>query len=639
MQDPGAMARMPAPVAAYFGRPYLGAMDKPAPRDPDKITERYPNRRRRRQIADELRAAKGQTTSLRPLRYLLPFVLRYPWRLALMLAFLATAAISQLGVPLLTGQVVDIGFIEQNLDAAAGYTWAFLALGVVMALASAARAYYISILGERVVADLRQAVFSHLISLDTAFYDMNRTGELTSRLGGDVGAIRMAVGMTASIFLRSSLTIIGSLTLMLITSPMLTIVALVLVPLLFVPVTLLGQYVRHFSRRERDLIADLTAMATEIFGAIRSVKSFTREPEWVAEYTEASETTYDTEAGRMLIRSVLIAATLLSATVATVVVVWMGVIEVDNGGITVGQFAQFLIYTVMVATSMRAMSEIWGTIQTIAGSTDRLVDILETEPAVQAPDSPLALPEPSPGTVAFKDVRFSYQTRDNETIIDGLSFSVPAGKSFALVGPSGAGKTTCFALLQRFYDPQEGQVLIDGVDAASADPAAIRRRIAYVEQDPVMFSGSIEFNIRFGRPDASDEEVREAARAALVDEFADKLENGYATLVGERGVMLSGGQRQRVAIARALLKDAPILLLDEATSALDAQSERLVQEALERLKAGRTTLTIAHRLATIRAVDSILYLEKGRLVDQGSHDELVAKGGAYADLAALQFSD
>ncbi|NOZ32831.1 MAG: ATP-binding cassette domain-containing protein [Alphaproteobacteria bacterium] len=588
-------------------------------------------------MAAEL-AEAGRPKSIKPLRRMIPFVLRYPWRLAAMMAFLLISSLSSLAIPFVSGNAIDQGLLDNNVDLIARFAWVLIVLGALIAAASAARFYFISILGERVVTDLRQAVFGHLLTLDASFYDTNRVGELTSRLNGDVAVIRSAVGATASVALRSSVMVIGSYFMMFLTNPVLTALVLIIGPVLFLPIVWFGRYVRHYSRVTRDRVADLSAMATEIFSSIKTVKSFTREPDWLDEYSIESERSYEAEGDRLLVRAALVAMTLFVGATGTVVLLWVGAVSVLNGTMSPGELVKFLLYAGMAAGALSALSEIWGTLQHIAGSTERLVELLDTKPGLKVLENPEPMPEPSLGTLAFEKVDFSYMSRDKSPVLHGMDFSVRHGETVALVGPSGAGKTTVFALVQRFYDPDKGRVMIDGVDARRVDPALLRKRVSYVEQDATMFAGSIEFNIRFGRLDATDEEVRAAAKAALVDEFADAFENGYDSLVGERGVMLSGGQRQRVAIARALLKDAPILLLDEATSALDAQSEKLVQTALARLMRGRTTLIIAHRLATIRDADRILVLDQGVLIDEGTHDELIKKGGRYADLAKLQFN-
>jgi len=580
---------------------------------------------------------KVDPKTLKPLRRLLPFLLRYPWRVALTLCFLLIAAVTSLAIPAIAGKVIDQGFIAQNLQMVANYGWLIIAIAAVMAAASAARFYFVSILGERVLTDLRRNVFDHLLTLDATFFDTHRVGELTSRLNGDVATIRGAIGSSLSMTLRGLVTMTGAVILMFLTSPFLALAVVVVAPSIIIPVIILARRLRRMSRRTQDALADLSAMATEALGATKTIKSFVQEPHQSRIYSERAEESFQAEVTRLSARAALVGGIMFMVVVALVVMIWWGAKSVFDGTVTAGELAQFMIYALMATNALSSISEIMGTLQTVAGATERLIELLDTKSTLLVPAVPAKLPVPPEGTVAFEDVHFAYETRDSEKIIEGLSFAVRKGETVALVGPSGAGKSTVFALVQRFYDVNSGRILVDGVDIRTVETAELRRRFAYVEQEPTIFAGTIAENIRFGKPEASDAEVEAAARAALVHDFVVELEQGYQSIVGERGVMLSGGQKQRLAIARALLKDAPILLLDEATSALDAQSEQLVQMALERLMAGRTTLVIAHRLATIRDADRILVLEKGRLIDQGTHAQLVKKGGRYADLAKLQF--
>ncbi|MBK8085519.1 MAG: ATP-binding cassette domain-containing protein [Devosia sp.] len=584
--------------------------------------------------------AKGASApryNLRPIRRLIPFILRYPWRLGLTALLLLTAAIASLGIPAIAGRIIDLGFLMRNLDAVTQYGGLAILVAAVMAAASAGRFYFISILGERVLTDLRRAVFDHLLTLDATFFVTHRVRELTSRLNGDVATIRGAIGGSLSIMLRGAVTLIGAVTLMFITSPFLTVTVLIGGPLLVVPVILFARRLRRMSRRAQDTIAEMSAMATEALGSTKTIKSFVQEPEQSRLYSLRAEDSFNAEITRLGTRAVLLGGMMFAATAGLVVLIWWGSRAVFDGVVTAGELAQFMIYALMASNALTNLSEIMGTLQTVAGATERLIEILDTEPAIRAPAAPLSLPRPSPGTVAFEHVSFAYRTRDDEAVIDDISFAVSGGETVALVGASGAGKSTLFSLAQRFYDVTSGRILVDGTDIRSVDPAELRMRFASVEQEPTIFAGTIAENIRFGRLNATPEEIEAAARAALVHDYVVELPNGYNSIVGERGVMLSGGQKQRLAIARALLKDAPILLLDEATSALDAESERLVQMALERLMQGRTTLVIAHRLATIRDADRILVLDKGRLNDEGTHEQLVRKGGKYAELARLQF--
>jgi ATP-binding cassette subfamily B protein len=582
-------------------------------------------------------AGRVDPKSLKPLRRLLPFILKYPARLSLTLVFLLVAAITSLAIPALAGRVVDEAFVEQNLAALAQYSWLVLIIAAVMAAASGARFYFISIIGERVLTDLRRAVFDHLLTLDAAYFDTHRVGELTSRLNGDVATIRGAVGSQLSMALRGLVTMIGAVVLMFLTSPYLALAVVVIAPALIIPVIVFARRLRRMSRRTQDALADMSAMATETLSATKTVKSFVQEPEQSADYARRAEESFRAEVDRLGARAALIALIMFLVTACLVAMVWWGSKAVFEGTVTAGELTQFMIYALMAANALASISEIMGTVQTVAGATERLVEILDTTPAIRWPSVPTKLPVPPLGTIAFEDVHFTYETRESEKIIGDLTFVVNKGETVALVGASGAGKSTVFALAQRFYDVSSGRILVDGVDIREVDPAELRRRFAYVEQEPTIFAGTVADNIRFGKPEARQAEIEAAAKAALVHDFVTERPGGYNTIVGERGVMLSGGQKQRVAVARALLKDAPILLLDEATSALDAESERLVQLALDRLMQGRTTLVIAHRLATIRDADRILVLEKGQLIDQGTHNQLIARGGRYAELAKLQF--
>jgi len=585
-------------------------------------------------IVAEVKAAPRQ---LKPLRRLLPFLFRYPVRLGLTVLFLLVSAISSLTIPAVLGGAIDEGFIAQNLEMVGRYGWLIIGIAAIMAVASGARFYFISLIGERVVADLRQAVFAQLLTLEARYFDTHRVGELTSRLNGDVSVIRSAVGSNFSLALRSMVTITGALIMMILTSPVLTLAVVVALPLILTPVLVYSRRLRGMSRKTQDALADLSAMATEMLGANRTVKAFTQEAGQAAHYDARSEESYRAEVRRLGARAFLVGMVIFLGTAALVGLVWWGARAVFEGSVSAGQLAQFLVYALMASGALTNVSEVLGSLQTVAGSTERLVEILDTKPEITDPAHPVALPDPALGTVRFDKVSFSYAGAGGEMVLDTVSFDVGKGKTVALVGPSGSGKSTTLSLLQRFYDVNAGAIEVDGVDIRDVSQADLRQRFAYVEQEPIIFAGTIAENILFGKPDASKQEVVAAAKAALVDDFVSDLPLGYDTVVGERGVMLSGGQKQRLAIARAILKNAPILLLDEATSALDARSEQLVQLALEHLMEGRTTLVIAHRLATIRDADTILVLDGGKIIDQGTHDELVAKGGRYAELAKLQF--
>ncbi|WDR04904.1 ABC transporter transmembrane domain-containing protein [Devosia rhodophyticola] len=579
---------------------------------------------------------KDAARQVRPLKKLLPFVLRYPVRLSFTLFFLLLSAAASLSIPVVMGGAVDEGFLAQNLDKVASYGWAIVLIALLLALASGARFYFISLIGERVLADIRVALFEHLLGLDAKYFDTHRVGELTSRLNGDVVTIRSAVGSSASLALRSMVTIVGALIMMFLTSPSLTLAVIIAAPAIVIPVVAFSKRLRGMSRRTQDALADLSAMATEMLGATRTVKAFTQENEQTRLYEQRSELSYGAEASRLLARSVLVGMVIFLGTAAVVFLVWWGARSVFEGTVTAGQLTQFLIYALMASGALTNVSEVLGILQTVAGATERIAEILETEPQIKIADPTVPLPEPPLGTMAFEKVDFSYDT-GNDTVLRDLSFAVNKGQTVALVGASGSGKSTILSLLQRFYDVSAGIIRVDGLDVRDVHPTQLRQRFAYVEQEPTIFAGSVSDNIRFGKPAASQADVVAAAKAALVDDFVRELPAGYDTVVGERGVMLSGGQKQRLAIARAILRDAPILLLDEATSALDARSEKLVQVALEHLMQGRTTLVIAHRLATIRDADAILVMDKGRIIDQGTHEELVLRDGRYAELAKLQF--
>jgi ATP-binding cassette subfamily B protein len=566
-------------------------------------------------------------------------VLRYPIRLIATMIFLVISASAALVIPFVAGRAIDMGFLTQNVDLVTRYGGLIILVAAVMAVASGARFYFISLLGERVVTDLRRSVFDHLLRLDATFFDTHRVGELTSRLNGDVGTIRAVIGGSLTQTIRAMITLIGAVILMFLTSPYLSIGVIVAVPAIMIPVFIVLRRLGRMSRQAQDVVAEMSAMATESLSATRTVKSFVQEGEQSRLYGERAEESFGVEVSRLGIRAVLMAAIIFLTFAALVVLVWWGSKAVFDGQVTPGQLAQFIIYAFMAVNAVQGVADVLGSLKIVSGATERLIEILDTQPRLAEPANPEPLPVPPLGTVEFEHVGFTYLTRDTETVIDDLSFKVGKGETVALVGASGAGKSTVFSLVQRFYDVRTGVIRVDGVDVRNARTADVRRRFAYVEQEPTVFAGTIIDNIRFGRPEATREEIEAAAQAALVEAYVGELPDGYDTMVGERGIMLSGGQKQRLAIARALLKDAPILLLDEATSALDAESEALVQRAFARLMEGRTTLVIAHRLATIRDADRILVLEKGRLIDEGTHEELIRKGGRYARLAKLQFRD
>ncbi|MDP9137610.1 MAG: ABC transporter transmembrane domain-containing protein [Pseudomonadota bacterium] len=583
--------------------------------------------------------AAAPSRSLRPLLRLLPVLGKYKLMAALALIALVVAAGATLTVPLAVRRLIDHGFSGDDAWLVNEYFASMLLIVAVLAAASAARFYLVTWIGERVVADLRAMVFEHLLGLSAAFYETARTGELLSRLTADTTQIKAAFGSSASIVLRNLVMLLGAVTLMLYTSPKLSGLVLIAIPFIVLPLVLFGRRVRQLSRSVQNTLADSAAMAQETLGAIQIVQAYGHEGRSQGLFRAATETVFAAARRQAGARAFLTAAVIFMTLGSVVAVLWFGAQDVLQGRLTGGTLAQFVLYAVLAASGLGELSQVWGDISSAAGAAGRLSELLDTRPLITAPRVPRPLPAPPSGRVAFDRVVFRYPARPDIAALDALSFTVEPGESVALVGPSGAGKSTVFNLLLRYHDPQQGIISIDGVDVKDADPAEVRSRLAVVPQETVIFSSSIADNIRFGRPAGSDAEVAAAAEAARVDEFAVRLPDKLDTRVGERGIMLSGGQRQRIAIARAMLRNAPILLLDEATSALDAESETHVQAALERLMRGRTTLVIAHRLATVRHADRILVIDQGRIVSQGRHDELAAKGGLYTRLAKLQFQD
>jgi ATP-binding cassette subfamily B protein len=586
--------------------------------------------------ADEAPASpKSRRPRLRPLLTFLPYMLRQPGMLAAAGLALLVASLATLAVPLAIRRMIDFGFAADGMITQ--YFGMLVVIAAVLAVASAARFYLVTSIGERVVADIRTTVFDHLATLSPSFFDAARTGELVSRLTADTTQIKSALGVSVSIALRNIIMFLGAVAMMVVTSPQLSLYVLGAIPLLVLPLVAFGRNVRRRSRAAQDRLADATAFASENIQAVRTMQAFTAEATVTRRFSAAAEEAFASAREANKARAILTAVIIFLVFASVVAVLWAGAQQVLAGSITAGRLSQFVLYAVFAASSLSQLSEVWSEISQASGSAERLSEILAVTPDIWAPERPLSLPEPARGEVAFVAVRFAYPSRTDARVIDDVTFTVAAGEKVAIVGPSGSGKSTLFALAQRFYDPQGGVIRFDGVPVNEVDPRALRSRIALVPQDVAIFAASVADNIRYGRPEATDEEVAAAARMAHADEFIARMPEGYRSLVGERGVTLSGGQRQRIAIARAILRDAPLLLLDEATSALDAESETLVQEALSTLMKGRTTLVIAHRLATVLDCDRILVMDKGRIVEQGTHAELVAAGGLYARLAELQF--
>jgi ATP-binding cassette subfamily B protein len=582
-------------------------------------------------------AALHRNTTLRPLVSLGPYLARYRWRVVAALLALVIAAITTLLVPLAVRRMIDFGFSHDSAELIDSYFTVMIAVVAVLALSSAARFYLVTTLGERVVADLRSDVFGHLTSLSAAYFDLARSGEMVSRLTADTTQIKAAVGSAVSVALRNLVLFLGATAMMVVTSARLSAFVLLAIPVIVLPLYGFGRAVRARSRAAQDTLADASAYASELIGSVRVLQAFTNERLAKGRFGAAVERAFNAAVDSTRARAILTAIAIFLVFASVVVVLWVGAQDVLAGRMTAGRLSQFVLYAVFAAAGLGQLSEVWGELSQASGAAERLFEILNVRPDIVAPARPTALPEPPRGEVAFVDVSFAYPSRPEAAVLDGVSFAVRQGEKVAIVGPSGAGKSTVFHLLLRLYDPLSGRVTFDGVPLAEADPLALRRRIALVPQDTVIFAASIRDNIRFGRPEATDAEVARAAELALASEFIDRLPQRYATLAGERGVTLSGGQRQRIAIARAILRDAPLLLLDEATSSLDAESERLVQAALAHAMAERTTLVIAHRLATVLSCDRILVMQAGRIVEEGTHERLAAAGGLYARLAKLQF--
>lgn len=582
---------------------------------------------------------RPKARSLKPLRSLWPYLRVYKGTLALALVALLVASAAMLVLPLAFRDVIDKGMVVQDRATLDLYFAAFLAAAVVFGVFAALRFYLVTWLGERVVADLRTDVYSRVIRMDPSFFEVTRTGEVLSRLTTDTTLVQSIAGVNLSITLRSVIQLIGSLILLVATSPSLAGMILILIPLIIAPLIMVGRKLRKLSRQSQDRIAETSGLAGETLNAIQTVQAFTLEDLNTKRYRKAVDDSFDVAIVRSRVRAALTAIGTMFIFGAVTFVLWQGAHRVLAGTMTAGELSQFLIYAVYVAISAASLSEMWGEVQRAAGAMERLVELKNAIPAISASGNPTSFSRAAKGQIGFEHVSFRYPSRPDTLALDDFSLNIRPGENVAFVGPSGAGKSTTFQLLLRFYDPASGRVLIDGLDISQANPQDIRARIGLVPQETVLFGTSARENIRYGRPSATDAEVESAARAAGADSFIRELPEGYETFLGERGTRLSGGQRQRIAIARALLKDPPILLLDEATSSLDAESERYVQQALDQLMQHRTTIIIAHRLATILKADRIVVMDRGRIVAIGTHAELLESNPLYARLAALQFAD
>ncbi|HET7851581.1 MAG TPA: ABC transporter transmembrane domain-containing protein [Methyloceanibacter sp.] len=583
----------------------------------------------------EVKEGRG---SLRPLLALKPYALRYRGMIAAALAALIVSAAATLAVPLAVRRMIDVGFSGVEPGLVDKYFATLLGVGLILALASAARFYAVNWLGERVVADIRADIFRHLTGLSPAFYETAHSGEVMSRLTADTTQIKAAASTTISQALRNLVILIGAVAMMIVTSPKLSLLVLIAIPIIVLPLVAYGRAVRSLSREAQDTLAHASAYASESLSQVRVLQAFTHERAAATRFAGAVEHAFAAAKARTKARAGLTALAIFLVIASVVGILWYGAQDVLAGTMTGGRLGQFVLYAVLAAASTGELSEVWGEINQAAGAAERLGELLAAQSEIKSPSRPVPLPKPPRGEIAFRDVTFHYPSRPAVSALAGVSLRAKSGERVAIVGPSGAGKTTIFALLLRFYDPQKGTVSVDGVPVNQADLHELRSRFAIVPQEPALFADTVAANIGYGVGEASRSEIEKAARAAFAHDFIAALPQGYDTMLGEGGVTLSAGQRQRIAIARAVLRDAPILLLDEATSALDSESETLVQRALDAIMQGRTTLVIAHRLATVTRADRILVLDQGRLVEEGTHQSLLGNGGIYARLAELQFA-
>jgi ATP-binding cassette subfamily B protein len=590
-------------------------------------------------MSDPASSDRPTSKSLKPLRALWPFIRNYSGTLMAALAALLVASASMLAMPVALRYLIDNGFIAQSPETVNRYFGWFLAATVAFSLFAALRYYLVTWLGERVVADIRNEVYARVIRMDPAFFEVTRTGEVLSRLTTDTTLVQSISGSGLSIALRSTLSLVGGLVMLILTSPQMAAYTMGGIVIVVVPVIVVGRLIRKLSRQSQDRVADTSGLAGETLNAMQTVQSFTLENLQIGRYAAAVQASFQTAVRRIRMNAILIALAFVLVFCMLTLFLWVGSRAVLSGAMSGGQLGQFLMYAFFVGSSATALSSLWGEVQRAAGAMERLAELLAAEPVIRSPDRPAELPERVQGRIRFDNVDFRYPSRPDTLALDGFSLAVEAGETVAIVGPSGAGKSTSFQLLLRFYDLHAGEIRVDGIDIARLDPSALRRQIGLVPQETVLFGESALENIRYGRPRASDQEVRRAAELAAADGFIRQLPEGYDTFLGERGTRLSGGQRQRIAIARAILKDPPILLLDEATSSLDAESERLVQEALEGLMQNRTTLVIAHRLATVKKVDRIVVMDHGRIGAVGRHETLIRESELYAHLAELQFGE